>query len=171
MFENFQPRSIYGLQYWDFFSHVGPLSVQSYANGTLYADYRSSYLIEITSYYPGALSFAGLLQPLMQRILKRTIFRTCVTIPEALNYSDSTLDEFSLCQLITRNVTHRLNTETDFEHPFQKAKYKLSMMSAETPRSSWKEDGPRVSQKARNARMEAPKCAERIHTKPNLHRC
>ena len=90
-----------------------------------------------------------------------TMFKTWLTVSEALKYSDSALDDFPLCHRIIRNVEHRLNKETDFNHQFQNAKDTLRTTMVEKRRSTLERNASRILRKAATVRFNAPECAER----------
>lgn len=86
---------------------MGSLRIQCYADENMPLDHDDCYLIQITSYHPGALSY-GVSQRAMQRVFNMTMFKVWLTASEALKYSDSTLNGLSLCEQIVGTVERRL---------------------------------------------------------------
>ena len=155
-----QPGS--GIPRRKFFSRVGSLSIRCYVDEATRSNRDDGYLIQITSFHPGALSFGGLSQQVMQRVFNMTLFKAWLTASEALKYSYSTLSGLSLCQHIVRDVEQRLKKETDFDVHFQRAKSQINQINDEMRwRGLAERNASKSLRKIAAVRVNAPRSSER----------
>ena len=129
-FRYFSPRPSQGLPRRKLYPSVGNLSIQCYGDEATPLDHDDCYLIQITSYHPGALS-CDLSQRSTQRAFNITIFKAWLTASEALKYSASTMNGLLLCEQIIGTVERRLNEETNFYAEFERAKDEIKRVNHE----------------------------------------
>ncbi len=143
-YRDFSAGSEIGLRREKFFSSIGELIIKRHAKDEASEGDKDHYIIQITSYHPGALASGGVSQRPMQRVFTLTMFKVWVAMCESLKYSTEHLDEHALCERIINDVGTRL-AATSFNADFQSTKDEIIQTNGEL---RWRNEPGRAASKS-----------------------